>query len=120
MLNYRRAVGVEGGSLFKPDNALSYKNYPLSLRLFYENAAIKVRLHITLYTSYNDRTNLHLFSATWRAYLKTWFNFGIAADITTSKYDFSSTLLTLNNQFSIKSTKVLIGRDFGNTTYIGV
>jgi len=43
---------VKGGSLFKPDNAVSYKNYPLSLRLFYENAAIKVKLHITLYTSY--------------------------------------------------------------------
>ena len=53
MLNCRRAVGVEGGSLFKPDNAVSYKNYPLSLRLFYENAAIKVKLHITLYTSYS-------------------------------------------------------------------
>ena len=94
--------------------------WTLRLRLFYENAAIKVKLHITLYTSYNDRTNLHLFSATWRAYLKTWFNFGIDADITTSKYDISSTLLNLSNQFLIKSIKVLIVRDFGNTTYIDI
>jgi len=46
--------------------------------------------------------------------------FGIAADITTPKHDFSSTLLALSNQFVIKSIKVLIVRDFGNTTYIDV
>jgi len=54
------------------------------------------------------------------AHPKPWFNFGIAADITTPNHDFSSTLLDLSNQFVIKSIKVLIVRDFGNTTYIDV
>ena len=54
MLNYRRVIRVGGGSLFKPDNAASYKNYPLSLRLFYENAAIKVTAYYPLYELQNS------------------------------------------------------------------
>jgi hypothetical protein len=43
---------VEGGSLFKPENALNYKNCPISLLLSYENATIKLKLHITHHMSY--------------------------------------------------------------------
>jgi hypothetical protein len=57
MLNCRRAAGVEGGSLFKPENAVSYKNYPLSLRLFYKKVAIKLKPHITLIRVYKNHKN---------------------------------------------------------------
>ncbi len=50
ILNCRRAVKVEDGNLFKPDNTVSYKT-TLSAYV-YKNTAIKLKLPITLYTSY--------------------------------------------------------------------